>query len=86
MPAPARMRTSRNPSPRAPLNKPMNAPHATTTMTAGPSGADDLAVRERWLKQRRGSGVASRGLIAVWVAAGALVSWLFVAGFAGLGH
>ena len=51
-----------------------------------PSGLDDLAVRERWLKQRRGSGVSSRGLIAVWLAAGALVCWLFVAAFAGLGH
>ena len=53
-----------------------------------PSGLDDLAVRERWLKQRRGQGFAERrsGLIAVWVAVAALLSWLFVAGFAGLGH
>ena len=53
-----------------------------------PSGLDDLAVRERWLKQRRGQSLAERrsGLIAVWVAVAALLSWLFVAGFAGLGH
>jgi len=52
-----------------------------------PSGADELAVRERWLKQRRAGGaVMSRGLIAFWIGAGALVSWLFVAAFAGFGH
>lgn len=57
-------------------------------VTPAPSGLDDLAIRERWLKQRRGQGFAERrsGLIAVWVAVAALLSWLFVAGFAGLGH
>jgi uncharacterized membrane-anchored protein len=55
---------------------------------AGPSGLDDLAVRQRWLRQRRARDRADRssGWIAMWVAAAALVSWLFVAGFAGLAH
>ena len=53
-----------------------------------PSGLDDLAVRERWLRQRRARDFAARrsGLIALWVAIAAVVCWLFVAGFAGLGH
>ena len=68
----------------------MTSLDTTTTVPASkvgaPSGLDDLAVRERWLKQRRNSGMGSRGLIALWLAAGALVCWLFVAAFAGLGH
>ena len=54
----------------------------------GPSGLDDLAVRERWLRRRRARDFAARrsGLIALWVAVAAVVSWLFIAGFAGLGH
>lgn len=57
-------------------------------LATAPNGADELAVRERWLKQRRttASGLTSRGLIALWLGAGALVSWLFVAAFAGFGH
>jgi hypothetical protein len=53
-----------------------------------PSGLDDLAVRERWLRQRRARDFATRrsGLIALWVVIAAVVAWLFVAGFAGLGH
>jgi hypothetical protein len=49
---------------------------------------DDLAVRERWLRQRRAHDFASRrsGLIALWVTMAAVVAWLFIAGFAGLGH
>jgi hypothetical protein len=55
---------------------------------AAPSGLDDLAVRERWLKRRRSQDFAARrsGLIALWVAVATVLSWLFVAGFAGLGH
>jgi hypothetical protein len=49
---------------------------------------DDLAVRERWLHQRRAHDFASRrsGLIALWVTVATVVAWLFIAGFAGLGH
>ena len=55
--------------------------------STGPSGADDLAVRRRWLKQRRGAtSVANRTMITVWVCAGTLVAWLFIAGVAGFGH
>jgi hypothetical protein len=53
-----------------------------------PNGADALEVRERWLKRRRARDLAERrsGLIALWVAVVALVSWLFIAGFAGFAH
>jgi cell division septal protein FtsQ len=55
---------------------------------AAPSGLDDLAVRERWLRRQRARDFAARrsGLIALWVAVVAVVAWLFVAGFTGLGH
>jgi hypothetical protein len=55
---------------------------------SAPSGLDDLAVRERWLRQRRARDFAGRrsGLIALWVALAAVVAWLIIAGFAGLGH
>jgi len=55
---------------------------------SAPSGLDDLAARRRWLRRRRALDRPARrtGWIAMWVAGGALVSWLFVAGFAGLGH
>lgn len=61
---------------------------ADTPRPSSPSGLDDLAVRERWLRQRRARDFAARrsGLIALWVAIAAVVCWLFVAGFAGLGH
>jgi hypothetical protein len=57
-------------------------------VVAAPSGADDLEVRERWLKSRRARDLAERrsGLIALWVAIAALLSWLFIAGFAGFAH
>ena len=53
---------------------------------SAPSGLDDLAVRERWLRQRRTRDFAARrsGLIVLWVAVAAVVVWLFIAGFAGL--
>jgi len=61
---------------------------ADTPRPSAPSGLDDLAVRERWLRQRRARDFAARrsGLIALWVAIAAVVCWLFIAGFAGLGH
>jgi hypothetical protein len=49
-----------------------------------PNGADALAVRRRYLRQRRR--FSDRGWIALWVIAGALIGWLFIVGFAGLGH
>jgi hypothetical protein len=61
---------------------------STTRPNPIPSGLDDLDVRRRWLRRRRALDRPERptGRIAMWVTAGALVSWLFVAGFAGLGH
>jgi hypothetical protein len=55
--------------------------------TAGaPSGTASLRVREQYLRRRSHRRLGDRGLIALWVAIGALVSWLFVLGFATLGH
>src|ERR1019366_5662035 len=61
---------------------------ADTPRPSAPSGLDDLTVRERWLHQRRAHDFASRrsGLIALWVTVAAVVAWLFIAGFAGMGH
>ena len=61
---------------------------ADTPRPSAPSGLDDLAVRERWLHQRRTRDFASRrsGLIALWVAVAAVGAWLIIAGFAGMGH
>ncbi|MBV9099560.1 MAG: hypothetical protein JOZ46_11980 [Candidatus Dormibacteraeota bacterium] len=53
-------------------------------MSGPPSGSDSLAVRQRYLRHRRR--LSDRGWITVWVTLGALVGWLFIAGFAGLGH
>ena len=66
----------------------VETPRPDSPSTPSPSGLDDLETRERWLKRRRARGFAERrsGLIAIWVAVAALVSWLFVAAFAGFGH
>jgi len=55
-----------------------------SAMSGPPSGSDSLAVRQRYLRHRRR--LSDRGWITVWVTLGALVGWLFIAGFAGLGH
>jgi hypothetical protein len=49
-----------------------------------PNGADALAVRRRYLRHRRR--ITDRGWIALWVTVSAVVGWLFIVGFAGLGH
>ncbi|HWF58119.1 MAG TPA: hypothetical protein VG520_07190 [Candidatus Dormibacteraeota bacterium] len=52
-----------------------------------PSGQASLRVRERYLRRRsQRRSLGERGLTALWLGIGALVSWLFVVGFAALGH
>jgi hypothetical protein len=52
-----------------------------------PSGDDSLRVRERYLRRRsQRRSLGDRGVIAIWVAVVALVSWLFVVGFTILGR
>ncbi|MDQ6848079.1 MAG: hypothetical protein M3019_10960 [Candidatus Dormibacteraeota bacterium] len=52
-----------------------------------PSGQASLRVRQRYLRRRSARRrLADRGLAALWVGAGAVLSWLFVVGFAALGH
>lgn len=53
-------------------------------LTATPSGRDSLDVRERFLKQRRH--LVDRGLVAMWITVCTIFCWIFIAGFAGLGH
>jgi hypothetical protein len=55
----------------------------TERRESAPTGEDTLAVRERYLRRRR---AGNRGWITVWVTIGALLGWLFIAGFSLLGH
>jgi hypothetical protein len=51
------------------------------------SGDASLRTRERYLRRRSSRRrLGDRGVTALWVMIGALVSWLFVVGFAALGH
>jgi len=59
-------------------------PRLRRRAAALPTGSDELAVRRRYLRQRRR--LAVRAWATVWVAAAAVMGWLFIAGFAGLGH
>ena len=59
-------------------------PHVGST---APGGDASLRVRERYLRRRsQRRRLGGRGLTALWVAVGAIVSWLFVVGFTVLGH
>jgi hypothetical protein len=49
-----------------------------------PTGSDELALRRRYLRQRRR--LATRAWATFWVSIAAVMGWLFIAGFAGLGH
>ncbi len=52
-----------------------------------PSGQASLRVRERYLRRRSARRrLGERGVTALWVGVGAVISWLFVVGFATLGH
>lgn len=51
---------------------------------AAPTGFDELALRRRYLRQRRR--LATRAWATFWVTAAAVLGWLFIAGFTGLGH
>ena len=53
---------------------------------APPSGNDSLSVRRAYFRDRRSRHFGDRGMIAIWVILGTVVSWLFIAGFTGLGH
>jgi hypothetical protein len=55
--------------------------------SGAPSGAAALRVRERYLRRRsQRRRLGDRGMTALWLVAGAMVSWLFVVGFAALAH
>ena len=51
-----------------------------------PSGEDSLVVREAYLRGQRSQRFTGRWITALWVLLGAIVGWLFIAGFTGLGH
>jgi hypothetical protein len=57
------------------------------TPSSPPSGQASLRVRQRYLRRRSARRrLGERGLTALWVGVGAVVSWLFVMGFVTLGH
>ena len=49
-----------------------------------PNGTDALAVRRRYLRQRRRT--TGRVWTTLWVSVAAVVAWLFIVGFTGIGH
>jgi hypothetical protein len=52
-----------------------------------PSGQATLRVRERYLRRRSARRrLGDCGVAALWLGVGALLTWLFVVGFAALGH
>ena len=53
---------------------------------APPSGLDSVQVREAYLRACRSRGFGDWARTAVWVTLGAILSWLFIAGFSGLLH
>jgi hypothetical protein len=56
-------------------------------LSNSPSGQASLRARERYLRRRSARRrLGGRALTLLWVVTGALVSWLFVLGFATLGH
>jgi hypothetical protein len=57
------------------------------TLANSPSGQASLRVRERYLRRRSARRrLGDRGMTALWVLVGALLSWIFVVGFSTLGH
>ncbi len=55
--------------------------------SGAPSGQASLRVRERYLRRRsQRRRLGDRVLTALWLGAGAMVSWLFAVGFTTLGH
>jgi hypothetical protein len=59
----------------------------TQSLAGAPSGQASLRVRERYLRRRSlRRRLGDGGLTAVWLGVGALLSWLFVVGFATLGR
>jgi hypothetical protein len=55
-------------------------------MTSPPSGDDSLQVRRAYFRGHRSRPFGVWSLTTFSVTLGAVVSWLFIAGFAGLGH
>jgi hypothetical protein len=55
-------------------------------MTPPPSGQDSLQVRRAYFRERRSRHFGEWRLTTALVGFGAIVSWLFIAGFTGLGH
>ena len=57
------------------------------SLAGAPSGQASLRVRERYLRRRsQRRRLGDRVLTALWLGAGAMVSWLFAVGFSTLGH
>jgi hypothetical protein len=65
----------------------MNTLQKYADISRRPGGQASLRVRERYLRHRsRRRSLGDRGITAIWLGVGALISWLFVVGFSTLGH
>jgi hypothetical protein len=51
-----------------------------------PSGQDSLQVRQAYFQERRSTHIGDLRLTPFWVILGAIVSWMFIAGFTGFVH
>ena len=82
----ARSAATRNPSGGGVVDRGAMATQARVKrfVPGRPTGSDELAVRLRYLRQRRR--LSGRGWLAFWVTISAVLGWLFIAGVAGLGH
>ena len=56
-------------------------------LASPPSGQSSLRARQRYLRRRSSRRrLGERAVTFLWVGVGAMLSWLFVVGFATLGH
>lgn len=64
----------------------ISAPDTVAHRSAIPTGSASLAAREAYLRRRNRRRIPGRGITAIWLTVGALLSWLFVVGFSSLTH
>ena len=78
------MREVRNLMEEGSVPRSVSTAHRPRRSLGHPTGAAELAVRRRYLRQRRR--LDTRAWATFWVSLAAVMGWLFIAGFAGLGH
>lgn len=63
-----------------------SAPDIVPSRSSIPTGSASLAARQAYLRRRSRRRIPGRGITAIWLTVGALLSWLFVVGFSSLTH